>query len=122
MANTPWSISLAKVTDKFVWVPLSTSSSGGGSVGATRIGNSSSGGDGANADTGVPGEVKVGGGRKPGGVGDIVGSDVASGVGACVGSGVGSWVGVGGVVAASVGNTEGWVVGVGKSDSNGLGD
>jgi len=81
---------------------------------------------------GVPGEVSVGGGRKPGGVADIAGSDVTP----CVGSKVGSKVGpkvaprvaVGDDVCAisgygvPVGDAVGSSVGVTSSDSNGMGD
>ena len=107
-------------------------SASGVSVGATRTGSSSGQGEGAPAGTGVPGEVRVGGGRKPGGVADIAGSDVTPGVGSKVGSKVGPEVAprvaVGDDVCVisengvPVSDAVGSSVGVTSSDSKGIGD
>jgi hypothetical protein len=71
----------------------------------------------------VPGDVSVGGGRKPGGVGEAVGSGVAVGIGVTIGIGVtvgtGVEAGVGTEVTVPVGNADGSPVGVGNSESNG---
>jgi hypothetical protein len=62
----------------------------------------------------VPGEVSVGGGRKPERVGEGVGSAVASGVGERVGSGE--------AVAETVGDAVSSTVGVGNVESKTGGD
>jgi hypothetical protein len=95
------------------------SSGAGVEVGATRTGSSPGGCVGEPAGGGVPGDVSVGGGKKPDRVGDGLGSRVGSGVGD---SGVGNRVGGGVVVAMPVGDPVIGTVGVGNAELNGFGD